>query len=314
MPQKPNSLLIAAKIATQTVQRRFEQAVWEVGFVLQKSAGLSGFGAQRGENVEDIIQVLKKVMTIAREAIKQDTTLHWTRNPTFDWQQNLENLRWIPPRVLAECKANFAWFSANVRVSTGKGDIDSPGFSKFGPPRKNVTSSYGDYERLGGQNANVKVEHEDKVFSSRKSHPQPFGRSIDAPILLSDSDDEQDELASDMEREGDSESDASQWTPRNHSKHVKNIIGAKARYERNVAHPPKSTAVKPLRKRKLLIFDPKLHERITPKCARCSCTNSLYPKGRDCFTSISQSSRTRKTCNSCYSSHLRCTLYLRRVD
>lgn len=36
----------------------FEEAVWEVGFVLQKSAGLSELGAYRGEYVKNVIQTL----------------------------------------------------------------------------------------------------------------------------------------------------------------------------------------------------------------------------------------------------------------
>ena len=95
-------------------------------------------------------------MAIAREAIKKNTTLNWTRNPTFDWQQHLENLPWIPPRLVAECKANFAWFSANVRVSTARSDIDPPGFTKFGPLRRKLGSSCEDNEKNNGQNANVR--------------------------------------------------------------------------------------------------------------------------------------------------------------
>lgn len=83
--------------------------------------------------------VQKKVTEIARDAIKHDVTLRWIKNSTFDWQQSLESLHWIPPKVLEECKANFVWLSANVQVSTSKISVERPGFSKFGPPRRNVS-------------------------------------------------------------------------------------------------------------------------------------------------------------------------------
>ena len=57
MLQKPDPFLIAAKTGTQNAQRMFEQAVWEVGFILQKLSGLSEIGAE-GEHVQDVIQAL----------------------------------------------------------------------------------------------------------------------------------------------------------------------------------------------------------------------------------------------------------------
>lgn len=58
MSQKPDPRLIAAKTGAQNAQRMFEQAVWEVGFVLQKLSGLSELAAEGGEHVQDVIQAL----------------------------------------------------------------------------------------------------------------------------------------------------------------------------------------------------------------------------------------------------------------
>lgn len=91
-----------------------------------------------------------------------------------------------------------------------------------------------------------------------------------APIPLYDSDDENEEFSSDMEQKGHT-GRPPQPIPRNKSRPanlpraVKKLGKANTIYAGNISRPPRSTAVKPLSKRKTLAFDPKLHARNTPR-------------------------------------------------
>lgn len=145
------------------VQHKFEQAVWEVSFVLQKSADdpASG-GARQKEYVARIRQALvsfccvihpyhiscpifretialnyvasqKNLIAVADEASEKDVILRWKNNPIFEWQSHLESSKWIPAYLASQCKANFAWFVVNVETSAGKGPATRPpGMGKLG--------------------------------------------------------------------------------------------------------------------------------------------------------------------------------------
>ncbi len=144
-----------AQGSTPDIQSSFERAIWEVALILQRSTESTDVETGRKkEYVAEIIWALVRrtisliylvrtpyldpdnikllqgqMVNIAVQAIQQDATLHWTRNPTFDWQLILESLDWVPPNVLQECRSNFAWLATNVKISTGKGNPRPPGFS-----------------------------------------------------------------------------------------------------------------------------------------------------------------------------------------
>ncbi|KJA25645.1 hypothetical protein HYPSUDRAFT_37681 [Hypholoma sublateritium FD-334 SS-4] len=122
---------LSALESTQ-IQHKFEQAVWEVSFVLQKCADdPAPGGTKQKEYVARIRQALKNIIAVADEASEKDVTLRWKNNPIFDWQSHLECLEWVPSGLASQCKANFAWFVVNIETSAGKSCARPPG---LGPP------------------------------------------------------------------------------------------------------------------------------------------------------------------------------------
>lgn len=228
-------------------------------------------------------------MAIAGEAVEQDATVHWTKNPTFDWQKSLESLHWIPPRILEECKANFAWFAANVKVSTGKGNVQPPGFSNFGAPESstnrhdmNIGADVPHPPNIPTQLVKksppllkVEVKFEDDVVytDNRSGSPQPLLGlgSMDAPILLSgseSSDGENDELLSSNMEQEENTVNIEHPTLRTKSKSeplpgaVNQRSATNTRDERNKARLTRSVTMSKTKNR---IFDPELHKRNDPK-------------------------------------------------
>ncbi|KJA25643.1 hypothetical protein HYPSUDRAFT_410158 [Hypholoma sublateritium FD-334 SS-4] len=355
--------------------------------------------------------------TIAVHAIQQDVTLHWTKNPTFDWQLGLEGLKWVPASVLEECKANFAWLSTNVKISTGKRKPQPPGFSNSdidpgapkilrAPVERGCTSGAG-HARAGilppaprtHQPNNEpsplsKIDPGDFTYAEKSELTRttllPTLGSSAAPIILDDTDSE--EYTSDVEREENtdniipsnarpleathvhpSEQETKQDVQSTHLSKLKpepeadgknsSVFGwvaaharlkaeyppqgEKKRNTRLTAHtklehtspPPepdeqlsqsasereddleaagmqlrphrsikKSGGIGFAKERRANKFDPKLHVRNDPKCARCQLITRLHPQSRDCFISKRDQSSRLKTCVPCVKSHLRCDL------